>query len=293
MNYKKMTNKNNIGLLTNYEQIKSRERVNNHGEVLTPEWLVRDMLDLLPRGVSKIQSRYLETSAGEGIFLVEILRRKLDTVFRMYNKASDREFFTIVALCNIYGLELLKDNVEVIKIRLEMIVKDFFINKNNMTTSNIFFDIIKMILDINIINMDSMKFKEPVFDDDKQIMLNSNGGFIYKDELARISEWEFDYGNKKVKRIEYYYEDLVNKQKEEYLLKEQEKESVKKSDNIKLNEDCYIKKAKKYEQVSFLDNLNTNDEIKSNNKIKNIEKSILNPVRIFESVNYLKLLDLK
>ena len=213
MNYNENISENNYYDQCNINnlQIKSKDRVNNHGEVLTPEWLVKDMLDLLPKSVSKIDSRYLETSAGEGIFLIEVLRRKLVTIFNMYNGISDREYYTIVALCNIYGIELLKDNVEIARMRLEMLIKDFFINKNNMIASDSFFDIVKMILDINIINMDSMKFKEPVFDENNEIMMNDNGEFIYKNYPSRISEWEFDNEKKEVNRIEYYYEDVVNK----------------------------------------------------------------------------------
>ena len=144
--YKKKNN--NRELLMTYEQIKSRDRVNNHGEVLTPEWLVKDMLDLLPKSVSKIESRYLETSVGEGAFLVEILYRKLNLVFMTFKENLEREFFTVVALCNIYGLELLRDNVEITKTRLEMVIKDFFIDKYNIEVSENFFDVIKKILDI-------------------------------------------------------------------------------------------------------------------------------------------------
>ena len=191
-NYNEYKN-NNRKLFVNYEQIKSKERVNNHGEVLTPEWLVKDMLDLLPRSVSKIESRYLETSVGEGAFLVEILYRKLNLVFTTFNENLEREFFTVVALSNIYGLELLRDNVEITKTRLEMVIKDFFIDKYNIEVSENFFDVIKKILDINIINMDSMKFKVPMFDENNKILLDSNGEIVYNNELALISEWEFDY----------------------------------------------------------------------------------------------------
>ncbi|MDK2585014.1 hypothetical protein QOZ83_04005 [Romboutsia sedimentorum] len=310
MNYKEVSIKNNcnyyqdevnnIDSYVNYEQIKSKERVNNHGEVLTPEWLVKDMLDLLPKSVSKIDSRYIETAAGEGAFLLEILRRKLTTVFSMYQKISDREFYTIVALCNIYGLELLKDNVEVTRTRLEMLVRDYFINQNNMSTKVIFFDIIKMILDINIINIDSMMFKAPIFDDNHHIIRDDNGEFIYKNELARISEWEFDYEKKEVKRIEYYYEDVVNKQREEYLVKNKEQLLMKKSNDVNLYEDDDDKTEEtleEVEQISFFVSSSTNIEIESeiepNEKYKNIDKIVLKPVRVIESVNYLKFLDLK
>ena len=93
-----------INNLDNYEQIKSKEIVNNHGEVLTPQWLANDMLDLLLKSVSKISSRYMETSAGEGIFLIEILRRKLTTIFKLYSELSDIEYNTIIGICNICGL---------------------------------------------------------------------------------------------------------------------------------------------------------------------------------------------
>ena len=224
-NYNEYKN-NNRKLFVNYEQIKSKERVNNHGEVLTPEWLVKDMLDLLPRSVSQIESRYLETSVGEGAFLVEILYRKLNLVFTTFNENLEREFFTVVALCNIYGLELLRDNVEITKTRLEMVIKDFFIDKYNIEVSENFFDVIKKILDINIINMDSMKFKVPMFDENNKILLDSNGEIVYNNELALISEWEFDYENKKVKRIEYYYKDVVNEQRKEYIIKQKKKNQL-------------------------------------------------------------------
>ncbi len=294
MNYNENISENNYYDQCNINnlQIKSKDRVNNHGEVLTPEWLVKDMLDLLPKSVSKIDSRYLETSAGEGIFLIEVLRRKLVTIFNMYNGISDREYYTIVALCNIYGIELLKDNVEIARMRLEMLIKDFFINKNNMITSDSFFDIVKMILDINIINMDSMKFKEPVFDENNEIMMNDNGEFIYKNYPSCISEWEFDNEKKEVNRIEYYYEDVVNKQRQEYL-KKNEKETVKTKNSIDLTENNEEGIGSlKVEQMTFFasSNIKSTDELEND---KNIDEIVLKPVRVFKSVSYIKLLDLK
>lgn len=303
MNHKEVTIKNNYnnynqdkndnrGVLVTYEQIKSKERVNNHGEVLTPEWLVKDMLDLLPKSVSQIESRYLETSAGEGAFLVEILHRKLNLVFMTFYEKLDREFFTLVALCNIYGLELLKDNIEVTKMRLEMVIKDFFINKYNMTTSKKFFDIVKKILDINIINMDSMKFRAPIFDDDNQIVLDKKGEIVYNNELALISEWEFNYEKKEVKRIEYYYKDVVNEQRKEYLIKQKEKEAMKLSTKVNIWGEVIEKKEDQpcqNSQLSFFECAISNSDNESNIKDENIDNISLKPVRVFESVNYLKL----
>jgi len=61
-------------------QIKSKERVANHGEVFTAEREVHAMLDLVKHETSRIESRFLEPSCGDGNFLAEILRRKLRVI---------------------------------------------------------------------------------------------------------------------------------------------------------------------------------------------------------------------
>ena len=57
--------------------VKSKQRVADHGEVFTPEWMVNDMLDLVKDESERIDARVLEPACGEGAFLQEILRRKL------------------------------------------------------------------------------------------------------------------------------------------------------------------------------------------------------------------------
>ena len=62
------------------KQIKSRDRVVNHGEVFTNEREVSAMLDMAASECKRIESRFLEPVCGEGNFLVELLRRKLIVV---------------------------------------------------------------------------------------------------------------------------------------------------------------------------------------------------------------------
>lgn len=66
------------------EQIKSKERVAEHGEVFTNEREVNAMLDLVKDATKRIESRFLEPACGDGNFLIEILRRKLAVVKRQY-----------------------------------------------------------------------------------------------------------------------------------------------------------------------------------------------------------------
>lgn len=100
-------------------QVKSKQRVTDHGEVFTAEREVNAMLDLVKQETERIDSRFLEPACGEGNFLAEILRRKLVVVKRMYKKnPADYEKFAVLAATSIYGVDLLQDNVEVCRERM-------------------------------------------------------------------------------------------------------------------------------------------------------------------------------
>ena len=59
--------------------IKSSDRVKSLGEVFTPKNIVKQMLDQpeVMEKVNDLTATILEPSAGEGAFLVEVLRRKM------------------------------------------------------------------------------------------------------------------------------------------------------------------------------------------------------------------------
>lgn len=93
--------------------MKSRERVKAHGEVFTPRHMVERMLDLvredLETGPAFVDKTFLEPAAGDGNFLVAILRRKLHAIEkRLPTEAWPTE--SLFALASIYGIELLEDN---------------------------------------------------------------------------------------------------------------------------------------------------------------------------------------
>lgn len=97
--------------MTESIQVKSRQRVQKHGEVFTAPREVNAMLDLVKQETERIDSRFLEPACGDGNFLVEILRRKLSVVRKQYRrKPSDFEKYSLLALSSIYGVELLSDN---------------------------------------------------------------------------------------------------------------------------------------------------------------------------------------
>lgn len=88
------------------KQVKSKQRVAEHGEVFTNEREVKAMCDLVSQECNRIDSRFLEPACGNGNFLAEILRRKLVVVKNRYKKsADDYEKYSVIAVTSIYGVE--------------------------------------------------------------------------------------------------------------------------------------------------------------------------------------------
>lgn len=91
--------------------VKSRQRVQDHAEVLTPAWLIDEMLDLVKDQSERIDARFLEPACGDGGFLVRVLARKLATVKSRYRKSDfDMRHQALLALMSIYGIEIQEDN---------------------------------------------------------------------------------------------------------------------------------------------------------------------------------------
>lgn len=93
------------------KQVKSKQRVAEHGEVFTAEREVKAMCDLVKDETERIDSRFLEPACGEGNFLKEILTRKLGIVDKQYRRSAyDWERFSLLALGSIYGVDIMEDN---------------------------------------------------------------------------------------------------------------------------------------------------------------------------------------
>jgi hypothetical protein len=94
--------------------VKSRHRVKTYGEVFTPRSMVERMLDLvredLEAGPDFVDKTFLEPAAGDGNFLVAILRRKLRAIEHRC-PAGEWPRESLFALASIYGIELLADNL--------------------------------------------------------------------------------------------------------------------------------------------------------------------------------------
>lgn len=173
------------------KQIKSRDRVTEHGEVFTSEREVNSMLDLVYSETQNIESRFLEPACGDGNFLIKILERKLSVVERKYKKSqSDFEKWSFIAISSLYGIDLLEDNIIDCRNRLYNNFKDAY---ERLYKKKIKYDVlhaIKYVLDHNILIGDALTMK---VDDDNYIV---------------FPEWSFVKGNS-IRRRDYIYKELI------------------------------------------------------------------------------------
>ncbi len=108
--------------------IKSKQRVKDFAEVYTPEWLINNMLDTIPKSVyENIESTFLEPSCGNGNFLAVILKRK----FARCKDIADG----LKSLNSIFGVEIQQDNVEECRERLLDMFKRHFPNANELAVN--------------------------------------------------------------------------------------------------------------------------------------------------------------
>jgi hypothetical protein len=175
------------------KQVISRKRVIDHGEVFTNEREVNAMLDLVKRETERIDSRFLEPACGDGNFLSEILKRKLQVVEKRY-KRNQKEFelYSLLAIGSIYGVEILQDNVDACRERLYEIFNKKYSSIYKKRCKEDFRIAIRFILERNILWGDALSLKTP----DKK-------------EPIVFSEWSI-IKNRMVKRRDFQYRELAD-----------------------------------------------------------------------------------
>lgn len=173
------------------EQIKSKTRVREKGEVFTNEREVNAMLDLVKQETERIDSKFLEPACGNGNFLIEIISRKLEVVKSRYKKSQwEYEKNALIAVMSIYGIDIMQDNVVECRKRLFDYFKQEYKSLFKTKVNNNYLDIIDFILSKNILCGDALSMKT-----------NCNIPIIFV-------EWAFVKGSF-VQRRDFSYEQLV------------------------------------------------------------------------------------
>lgn len=177
--------------------IKSADRVKDLGEVFTPKRIVNLMLDQpeITAKINDLHATFLEPSAGEGAFLVELLKRKLQVASKLSKSSRTFNTNSLIALSTLYGIEYMEDNVEMLVMNMittfnreyECIMQEQYNDKPNQHVEAS----AKVIIQANMQQGDTLK------------KINSEGDPII------FSEWK-DLGSGRVQRTEYTFESIIN-----------------------------------------------------------------------------------
>lgn len=142
-------------------QVRSRERVVEHGEVFTAEREVNAMLDMVKSETERIESRFLEPACGNGNFIAEVLRRKLAVVSSRYRKSPvEYQRYAFLAVSSIYGVDILPDNVEECRDRLYGIVEKEARAAIKSSVEQAFLDAVSYVLQKNVLCGDALTLKD-------------------------------------------------------------------------------------------------------------------------------------
>lgn len=184
-------------------QVKSKQRVADHGEVFTAEREVNAMLDLVKQETERIDSRFLEPACGDGNFLAEILRRKLEVVKAQYRKSTaDYEKYVVMAVTSIYGVDILLDNVKDCRKRLFAIWDEAYTAQCKSECRDEVREAVRYILERNILCGNALSLKK----------VNAAGEDT--NEPIIFSEWVFT-GTSSVKRSDYRLDVLMKENPDE------------------------------------------------------------------------------
>ena len=180
--------------LNNDNQVKSKQRVSDHGEVFTNEREVNAMLDLVKQETERIDSTFLEPACGDGNFLAEVLRRKLEVVESRYSKSQiNFERYALIAVGSLYGVDILEDNAKECQERLYAIFWKKYLKIFGTNCKMQYLKSIKFILNRNILWGNALDFTNP----------------LTKKPII-FSEWKLVGGNN-IKRRDYIFKFLVEK----------------------------------------------------------------------------------
>ena len=180
------------------KQVKSKQRVADHGEVFTAEREVKAMCDLVKQETERIDSRFLEPACGDGNFLSEILSRKLAAVKKKYRRSPlDYEKNAILALSSVYGVDILQDNAIACRERLFAIWDKQYKAVCKKDCNDDAREAARFILSRNIVCGNALSLRR----------VDENGQDI--DEPIVFSEWAFITGSQ-MQRKDYTFDELLN-----------------------------------------------------------------------------------
>ena len=179
-------------------QVKSKQRVADHGEVFTAEREVEAMCDLVKQETERIDSRFLEPACGDGNFLSVILKRKLAIVKKKYKRSAyDWERNSLLALGSLYGVDIMLDNVVACQERLFEIWNKEYKAVCKKECNDETREAAKFILKLNIVCGNALT------------LLCVDGDGCELNVPIIFSEWTFPFNDARMQRKDYTFAELL------------------------------------------------------------------------------------
>ena len=116
-------------------QVKSKERVQDFGEVFTPEKYVEQMLDVLDTSVWSDENKvFFEPTCGHGNFVTSILKKRLNSLYKKAKRKNIKnlEFWAVANSINtLWAIDIDQENINETRFRVLSLVFEFLNLKSN------------------------------------------------------------------------------------------------------------------------------------------------------------------
>lgn len=101
--------------------LSKQDRIKKFGEVFTPEWLAKQMLDKIPEVVWADPSKtLLEPSCGDGVFVTLSIKKRLACGVSLLD-----------AIRNTYAIDIMADNIRECHLNVFAIIREHFFSRLN------------------------------------------------------------------------------------------------------------------------------------------------------------------
>lgn len=153
---------NNLPGKKNLVLMKSKHRVQKHGEVFTPQWVIDKMIAIpgIKEKTEDVYATFLEPSAGEGAFLLAIEDMKLRFIADNYSEDTWARI-ALWALSSIYGIEFLDDNLAVARQNMLELFVNYYetIHNVQLTEQSNLYKSARTIIWANVVQGDTLTHK--------------------------------------------------------------------------------------------------------------------------------------
>lgn len=181
--------------------MKSKHRVQKHGEVFTPQWVIDKMIAIpgIKEKTEDVFATFLEPSAGEGAFLLAIEDMKLRFITDNYSKDT-WDCYALWALSSIYGIEFLEDNLDIARQNMLNLFSNYYkaAKRARLSKKSNLYKSARTIVWANVVQGDAITHKN-----------------LYSEEII-FSHWErIPEDFSKAKRIPFVYSSILTGDKNE------------------------------------------------------------------------------